>query len=118
MHQLFLSLVFCFKQRRNSACSKGNGLPLTPTVIVSFDHVNGCIVKDPVQGAKQRGILAKELAPLVRSLIARKDHQVRTFLVIPAVNDIKEHPGGLNVKHTPANFINNETGRFYQSVDR
>ena len=94
-----------------------NGLePLAP-VAVTLHHENGGIIKDPVKGAQQGGILAEELAPFVRPFIAREDHDVRTFFVIPAVDHVEEHPGALLIEDTPANLVNDQACGLDQVVD-
>ncbi len=80
---------------------------------ISAKIENQGIIKDPVQCTQQGVVLTEVLLPLGKLLVVRKNHVVRTFLVVAAVNEVKEKPCVLLVKDTVTDFIGNQAGWFY-----
>ena len=91
----------------HSAGLQRNGLqPLSPEAFALNIEYCG-IVKDPVQGAQQGGVLIEVCSPVGRMLVASKNNIEVTFFVVPPVNQVKEQPGILFIKFTVTNFVNN-----------
>lgn len=69
------------------------------------------LIKDAVQRTQKRRVFIKVLTPESRILVAGEDHVEIAFLIVPAVNQIKEQPRILLVEFAMANLINNQAGR-------
>lgn len=87
-----------------------NRVEFTASEALSLETEYHSVIKNPVQGTQKGIILIKVLSPHGGHLVAGKDDVVSAFLVVPAVNQIKEQPGVLLVKLTVSNFINNQAG--------
>ena len=68
-------------------------------------------IKDAVQRTQKRRVFIKVLTPESWILVAGEDHVEIAFLIVPAVNQIKEQPRILFIKFAMANLINNQAGR-------
>ena len=114
-----LELFFHFRRRLNGfylAGLQGDRLQFLPTEAFAAQLEHRSIIKDAVQCAEQGGVLVEILAPQRRIFVAGENHVEVAFLVVAAVNQIKEHTGTFLVELAVPNLINNKTAWTHQSV--
>ena len=115
-----LELFFHFRRGLNGfylAGLQGDRLQFLPTEAFAAQLEHRSIIKDAVQCAEQGGVLVEILAPQRRISVAGENHVEVAFLVVAAVNQIKEHTGTFLVELAVSNLINNETGRPHQTIE-
>ena len=66
------------------------------------------IIENPVHCTFESVLFCKALFPELRLFVAGKDNVETAFLVVTAVNHVKEKPCVFNVKIAVADFINNQ----------
>ena len=116
-----LELFFHFRRRLNGfylAGLQGDRLQFLPTEAFAAQLEHRSIIKDAVQCAEQGGVLVEILAPQRRIFVAGENHVEVAFLVVAAVNQIKEHTGTFLVELAVPNLINNKTAWTHQSVEK
>lgn len=92
---------------------QGNRFQLLSPETFTLNVEYSGIVKDTIQGAEQGIIFIEISSPQRWILVAGKDNVKVAFLVVAAVNQIKEQPGVLLVEFTVAYLINNQAGGSY-----
>ena len=89
---------------------------LSPEALAA-DVEDGSCIKDPVECAQQGVLLVEVLPPQGRVAVAGEDDVVSPFLVVAPVNQVEEQPGILLIELTVPNFVNNQAGRAYQTIE-
>ena len=91
--------------------AQGDRLKTAATEALALNCKDNRIIKDAVKSTQERIVLAEIFLPLCRVAVAGEDHVEIAFLIVPAVNQIKEQPRILLVEFAMANLINNQAGR-------
>ena len=107
-----LKLFFRFRQGFNGLYLAGlqrDRFQLLSTKALAAQLKHRGIVKDAVQRTQQGRIFIEILTPQRRIFVAGEDHVVIAFLVVAAVNQVKEHTGAFLVELAMPNLVNNET---------
>lgn len=92
-------------------CTQRVVLQMLATEALTTEGEDGGGIKEAVERAEQRVVLAEDFPPVGGILVAREDHVERAFFVVAAVHHVEEQARVRLVEFAVTNLIDNQAGR-------
>ena len=92
-------------------CTQRVVLQMLATEALTTEGEDGGGIKEAVERAEKRVVLAEDFPPVGGILVAREDHVERALLVVTAVHHVEEQARVRLVEFAVTNLIDNQAGR-------